>query len=72
MMVRFMRGLGRLVIGHPGLVTGVAFLLTLFLYANIHNLRTGTELTDMFGAAIRNGGPPARSARNWATETSSL
>jgi predicted RND superfamily exporter protein len=50
MMVRFMRGLGRLVIGHPGLVTGVAFLLTLFLYANIHNLRTGTELTDMFGA----------------------
>jgi hypothetical protein len=50
MMVRFMRGMGRLVIGHPGLVTGVAFILTLFLYANIHNLRTGTELTDMFGA----------------------
>jgi len=24
-------------------------LLTLFLYANIHNLRTGTELTDLFG-----------------------
>jgi predicted RND superfamily exporter protein len=50
MMVRFMRGLGRLVIGHPGLVAGLAFILTLFLYANIHNLRTGTELTDMFGA----------------------
>lgn len=50
MMVRFMRGLGRLVIGHPGLVTGLVFLMTLFLYANIHNLRTGTELTDMFGA----------------------
>jgi predicted RND superfamily exporter protein len=50
MMARFMRGVGRLVIGHPGLVAGVAFLLTLFLYANIHNLRTGTELTDMFGA----------------------
>ena len=50
MMVRFMRGVGRLVIGHPGLVTGLAFILTLFLYANIHNLRTGTELTDMFGA----------------------
>jgi predicted RND superfamily exporter protein len=50
MMARFMRGMGRLVIGHPGLVASVAFLLTLFLYANIHNLRTGTELTDMFGA----------------------
>jgi uncharacterized membrane protein YdfJ with MMPL/SSD domain len=49
MMVRFMRGLGRLVIGHPGLVAGVALALTVFLYANIHNLRTGTELTDMFG-----------------------
>jgi predicted RND superfamily exporter protein len=49
MMVRFMRGLGRMVIGHPGLVTGLMFLMTLFLYANIHNLRTGTELTDMFG-----------------------
>jgi predicted RND superfamily exporter protein len=50
MMTRFMRGMGRLVIGHPGLVAGLAFLMTLFLYANIHNLRTGTELTDMFGA----------------------
>jgi predicted RND superfamily exporter protein len=44
-----MRGLGRVVIGHPGLVTGLALVLTVFLYANIHNLRTGTELTDMFG-----------------------
>jgi len=50
MMVRFMRWLGRLVIGHPGLVVGLVLILTLFLYANIHNLRTGTELTDMFGA----------------------
>ncbi|MGA3161360.1 MAG: MMPL family transporter [Terracidiphilus sp.] len=50
MMVRFMRGLGGLVINHPGWVAGVAFALTLFLYANIHNLRTGTELTDMFGS----------------------
>jgi hypothetical protein len=49
MMVRFMRGLGRLVIGHPGLVVGVVFVMTLFLFANIHNLRTGTDLTDMFG-----------------------
>ncbi len=50
MMVRFMRGLGRLVINHPGLVAGVSLALTLFLFANIHNLRTGTELTDMFGS----------------------
>jgi hypothetical protein len=49
MMVRFMRGLGRLVIGHPGLVAGSMFVMTLFLFANIHNLRTGTDLTDMFG-----------------------
>jgi len=46
------------VIGHPGLVTGLMFLMTLFLYANIHNLRTGTELTDMFGA----GDPQWRAA----------
>jgi predicted RND superfamily exporter protein len=50
MMVRFMRGLGRLVINHPGLVAGLSLALTLFLYANIHNLRTETELTDMFGS----------------------
>jgi predicted RND superfamily exporter protein len=49
MMVRFMRLVGRLVIGHPGMVAGVALVMTLFLYANIHNLRTGTDLTDMFG-----------------------
>ncbi len=50
MMARFMRGLGRLVIGHPGLVAGAAFVLTLLFYANIHNLRTGTELTELFGS----------------------
>src|ERR1035441_5132111 len=50
MMARFMRLVGRLVIGHPGMVTGVALALTLFLYANIHNLRTGTDLTDLFGS----------------------
>jgi len=49
MMARFMRLVGRLVIGHPGMVTGVSLVLTIFLYANIHNLRTGTDLTDMFG-----------------------
>jgi predicted RND superfamily exporter protein len=49
MMVRFMRLVGRLVIGHPGMVTGLTLAMTLFLYANIHNLRTGTDLTDMFG-----------------------
>jgi predicted RND superfamily exporter protein len=50
MMVRLMRGWGRLVIGHPGLMAGIAFALTLFLYSNIHNLRTQTELTDLFGS----------------------
>jgi uncharacterized protein len=49
MMVRFMRMVGRLVVGHPGLVTAVSLVLTLLLYANIHNLRTGTDLTDLFG-----------------------
>jgi hypothetical protein len=44
-----MRLVGRLVIGHPGLVTAFTLVLTMFLYANIHNLRTGTDLTDMFG-----------------------
>jgi len=49
MMVRFMRLVSRLVVGHPGLVTALSLVLTLFLYANIHNLRTGTDLTDLFG-----------------------
>jgi len=48
-MVRLMRRLGHLVIEHPGMVAGFSLCLTLFLYANIHNLRTGTDLTDMFG-----------------------
>lgn len=50
MMVRFMRLVARLVVGHPGLVTALSLVLTLFLYANIHNLRTGTDLTDLFGS----------------------
>jgi uncharacterized protein len=49
MMVRFMRWVGRLVVGHPGLVTALSLVGTLLLYANIHNLRTGTDLTDLFG-----------------------
>jgi predicted RND superfamily exporter protein len=49
MMVRLMRKIGRLIVEHPGMVAGFSLCLTLFLYANIHNLRTGTDLTDMFG-----------------------
>jgi predicted RND superfamily exporter protein len=50
MMVRVMRHVGRLVVGHPGLVTALSLVATLLLYANIHNLRTGTDLTDLFGS----------------------
>ncbi len=49
MMVRCMRWVGGLVVGHPGLVTALSLVVTLLLYANIHNLRTGTDLTDLFG-----------------------
>lgn len=49
MMARSMRLIGRLVVGHPGLVTGLSVVVTLLLYANIHNLRTGTDLADLFG-----------------------
>jgi predicted RND superfamily exporter protein len=48
-MVRFMRLIGRVVVKHPGLVTAFALVMTVFLYSNIHNLRTGTDLTDLFG-----------------------
>ena len=44
-----MRLLGGLVVGHPWLVTIVSLVVTLLLYANIHNLRTATDLTDLFG-----------------------
>jgi len=47
MMVRGMRWVGGLVVGHPGLVTALSLVVTLLLYANIHNLRTGTDLTDL-------------------------
>ena len=49
MMVRCMRWVGGLVVGHPGLVTALSLVVTLLLYGNIHNLRTGTDLTELFG-----------------------
>ncbi len=49
MMARCMRSVGGLVVGHPGLVTALSLVVTLLLYANIHNLRTGTDLADLFG-----------------------
>lgn len=48
-MARFMRLVSGLVVDHPGLVTALSLVLTLFLFSNIHNLRTGTDLTDLFG-----------------------
>src|SRR4051812_9960648 len=48
-MARCMRLIGRLVVGHPRLVVLLSAVVTLFLYSNIHNLRTGTDLTDLFG-----------------------
>jgi predicted RND superfamily exporter protein len=49
MMARFMRVVGGVVVGHPGMVTALSVVVTLLLYANIHNLRKGTDLTDLFG-----------------------
>jgi predicted RND superfamily exporter protein len=49
MMARCMRFVGGLVVNHPGLVAALSLVVTLWLYANIHNLRTGTDLTDLFG-----------------------
>jgi uncharacterized protein len=49
MMARCMRWAGSLVVRRPGLVTILSFVVTLWLYANIHNLRTGTDLADLFG-----------------------
>jgi uncharacterized protein len=50
MMSRCMRWVGGLVIGHPGLVTALSLVVTLLFYANIHHLRTGTDLADLFGS----------------------
>jgi uncharacterized protein len=49
MMARCMRWVGGLVVGHPGLVTALSLVVTLLLYANIHNLRTSTDLANLFG-----------------------
>jgi uncharacterized protein len=49
MMARFMRRVGSLVVGHPGLVVAISLVVTLLFYSNIHNLRTGTDLADLFG-----------------------
>ncbi len=49
MMARCMRWVGGLVVNHPGLVIALSLVVTLLLYANIHNLRTGTDLANLFG-----------------------
>lgn len=49
MMARCMRLIGKLVVNHPGLVTVLSLIATLWLYSNIHKLRTGTDLADLFG-----------------------
>src|ERR1700689_4343933 len=49
MIARCMRWVGGLVVGHPGLVTALSLVITLFFFANIHNLRKGTDLADLFG-----------------------
>ncbi len=49
MTTRGMRWVGRLVIDHPGLVVALNLAVTLWLYSNIHNLRKGTDLADLFG-----------------------
>jgi predicted RND superfamily exporter protein len=49
MMARCMRFVGGLVVNHPVSVAALSLVVTLLLFANIHNLRTGTDLTDLFG-----------------------
>jgi len=44
-----MRVVGGLAVRHPGLVVLLSLVVTVWLNANIHNLRTGTDLTDLFG-----------------------
>jgi predicted RND superfamily exporter protein len=48
-MARCMRFVGGLVVGHPLLLVALSLAITLWLNANIHKLRTGTDLTDLFG-----------------------
>jgi predicted exporter len=49
LIARCMRRMGGVVVGHPGLVVSLSLVVTLFFYANIHNLRRGTDLADLFG-----------------------
>lgn len=49
MMARGMRWVGRLVIDHPKLVVALSLVVTLWFYSNIHKLRKGTDLADLFG-----------------------
>jgi len=49
MMGRCMRLVGRLVVNYPVLVTALSLITTVWLYSNIHKLRTGTDLADLFG-----------------------
>ncbi len=46
---RFMRLVGGLVVNHPGLVVVLGIVVSVWLYASIRNLRTGTDLADLFG-----------------------
>jgi predicted RND superfamily exporter protein len=46
---RCMRLLGGLVVNHPGLVVILSLMVSVWLYASIRNLRTGTDLADLFG-----------------------
>jgi predicted exporter len=48
-MAGCMRWIGGLVVGRPGLVVALSVVITLFFYANIRNLRKGTDLADLFG-----------------------
>ncbi len=49
MSARFMRWISRLVVNHPGLVVGVAIVVTIILYAHTSHLVLGTDLTNLFG-----------------------
>ncbi len=50
MIARFLRITTWLTVRHPALVTAVMALITVALYANIRNLKLGTNLTDLFGS----------------------
>jgi len=45
-----MRGIGRLVVNRPGLILACVLTISVLLFLNIHKLRTGSDLTDLFGS----------------------